>query len=99
MKLQGEVFSVMRNEGYLLCIKENSNIILLFFRLAVEKLSLQQRSILSLSVRTACDLTYAIHYLPEGFLWSTKLKTWQVGALGMVSAAISISQALAKMAK
>ena len=68
-------------------------------RLAMERLSVQQRGLLLLAIRTSCDFVYAIHYLPEGFLWSTKLKTWQVGALGMASAGIGIFQSLSSWTK
>lgn len=70
-----------------------------YFRVALQRLLIQQRGLLLLAVRTSCDLVYAVHYLPEGFLWSTKLKTWQVGALGMVSAAIGIFQSLSSWTK
>ncbi|XP_034235076.1 peroxisomal membrane protein 11C-like [Thrips palmi] len=66
---------------------------------SLQRLLVQQRGLLLLAVRTSCDLVYAVHYLPEGFLWSTKLKTWQVGALGMVSAGIGIFQSLSSWTK
>lgn len=67
--------------------------------IALQRLLIQQRGLLLLAIRTSCDLVYAVHYLPEGFLWSTKLKTWQVGALGMVSAGIGIFQSLSSWTK
>lgn len=68
-------------------------------RVTIKRLLIQQRGLLLLAIRTSCDLVYAIHYLPEGFLWSSKLKTWHVGALGMVSAGIGIFQALSSWTK
>ncbi|KAK3920345.1 Peroxisomal membrane protein 11C [Frankliniella fusca] len=68
-------------------------------RLPMERVLIQQRGLLLLAIRTSCDLVYAIHYLPEGFLWSSKLETWQVGALGMVSAGIGIFQSLSSWTK
>ncbi|XP_014488832.1 PREDICTED: peroxisomal membrane protein 11C [Dinoponera quadriceps] len=40
------------------------------------------------------DLGYAINYLPAGVLWGERLQTWQVGALGTMSALIAIYKAL-----
>ncbi|KAJ1520856.1 hypothetical protein ONE63_003944 [Megalurothrips usitatus] len=68
-------------------------------QVAMDRILIQQRGLLLLSIRTCCDLVYAVHYLPEGFLWSTKLKVWQVGALGMVSAGIGIFQSLSSWTK
>jgi hypothetical protein len=36
-------------------------------------------------IRDAADWCIAIHFMPEGFLWSAKLYYYQIGLLGLVS--------------
>ena len=45
--------------------------------------------ILSL-VRSLCDLMNAVHWLPEGFLWSGKLPIFWVGVFGTISSLIGL---------
>ncbi|XP_013782976.1 peroxisomal membrane protein 11C-like [Limulus polyphemus] len=41
-------------------------------------------------IKYIADLTNAINWLPRGFLWAGKLKTWEVGLLGMLSSVLSL---------
>ncbi|XP_067629198.1 peroxisomal membrane protein 11C [Eurosta solidaginis] len=47
-------------------------------------------------LRLTLDFTHAVSTLPKGYLWGSKLSTFQVGAIGTLSAAIGIYQIFAK---
>lgn len=40
---------------------------------------------LLIAIRDWVDFIIAVHYLPEGFLWSSKLLNYQIGLLGTFS--------------
>ncbi|KAI8036996.1 peroxisomal membrane protein 11C [Drosophila gunungcola] len=46
--------------------------------------------------RISLDLVHAISILPRGYLWSGKLSTLQLGAIGILSVGLGIYQILAK---
>ncbi|XP_030370644.1 peroxisomal membrane protein 11C [Scaptodrosophila lebanonensis] len=47
-------------------------------------------------VRLSLDLLHAVSTLPKGYLWGGKLSTFQVGAIGTMSAGLGIYQIFAK---
>lgn len=55
----------------------------------------QRLEILSL-IRLTLDFVHAASYLPKGYLWGGKLSTFQIGAVGTLSAGIGIYQIFAK---
>lgn len=42
------------------------------------------------------DFVHAVSTLPKGYLWGGKLSTFQVGAIGTLSACLGIYQIFAK---
>ena len=60
--------------------------------IAVKKQRIDMVSILRLSL----DFMHAVSTLPNGYLWGGKLSTFQVGAIGTLSAALGIYQIIAK---
>ncbi|XP_004530213.1 peroxisomal membrane protein 11C [Ceratitis capitata] len=61
-----------------------------------EKLLKKHRLELLSILRLSLDFTHAVSTLPKGYLWGGKLSTFQVGAIGTLSAAIGIYQLFAK---
>ncbi|XP_011211695.1 peroxisomal membrane protein 11C [Bactrocera dorsalis] len=61
-----------------------------------EKLLKKHRLELLSVLRLSLDFTHAVSTLPKGYLWGGKLSTFQVGAIGTLSAAIGIYQLFAK---
>ncbi|KAI8131048.1 hypothetical protein FF38_11866 [Lucilia cuprina] len=59
------------------------------------KIKKQRLEILSL-IRLSLDFVHAASYLPKGYLWGGKLSTFQIGAVGTLSAGIGIYQIFAK---
>ncbi|KAM7362693.1 peroxisomal biogenesis factor 11c isoform 2-T2 [Cochliomyia hominivorax] len=59
------------------------------------KIKKQRLEILSL-IRLSLDFIHAASYLPKGYLWGGKLSTFQIGAVGTLSAGIGIYQIFAK---
>ncbi|XP_068156366.1 peroxisomal membrane protein 11C [Drosophila tropicalis] len=47
-------------------------------------------------VRISLDFVHAVSTLPKGYLWGGKLTTFQVGAIGTISAGLGIYQIFAK---
>lgn len=47
-------------------------------------------------IRLSLDFIHAGSYLPKGYLWGGKLSTFQIGAVGTLSAGIGIYQLFAK---
>lgn len=47
-------------------------------------------------IRLTLDLVHAVNSLPPGFLWSCKLKSWQVGLIGTFSSFLGLYQIFAK---
>lgn len=47
-------------------------------------------------IRLSLDFIHAGSYLPKGYLWGGKLSTFQIGAVGTLSAGIGIYQIFAK---
>ncbi|CAG9824053.1 unnamed protein product [Phaedon cochleariae] len=54
-------------------------------------LRLQKYEMLTL-LRMSIDFVHAVNTLPPGFLWSSKLKTWQVGFVGTLSSLLGLYQ-------
>lgn len=46
--------------------------------------------------RISLDFVHAVSTLPKGYLWGGKLSTFQVGAVGTLSACLGIYQIFAK---
>lgn len=42
------------------------------------------------------DLVHAVNTLPSGFLWASKLKSWQVGLIATLSSVLGLYQVFAK---
>ena len=63
------------------------------YSVAMAQLLAQQRNELLTAFRCMGDLVQAIHYLPNGFLWSGKLEKWHIGLLGTLTSLISLYQA------
>ncbi|KAJ9598379.1 hypothetical protein L9F63_010901 [Diploptera punctata] len=61
-------------------------------KLSEAELLLVQRNELLNAFRCMGDLAQAIHYLPEGILWSGKLEKWHIGLLGTLTSVISLYQ-------
>ncbi|XP_066594063.1 peroxisomal membrane protein 11C [Prorops nasuta] len=68
-------------------------------RKAIRTIADEQNNELLTCLRLLMDITYAIHYLPPGTLWSGCLKLWHVGALGTMSSLICLYQSLSKYKK
>ena len=64
------------------------------YREAKRELNQQQTNLILTALKYSADLIFAIHYLPEGILWSGTLKKWQVGALGSFSSLVGLYQVL-----
>lgn len=47
-------------------------------------------------LRLSLDFIHAINTLPSGFLWSSKLNTWQVGLVATASSFLGLYQVFAK---
>ncbi|CAH0552713.1 unnamed protein product [Brassicogethes aeneus] len=58
----------------------------------LEKMNKMQIFEILTSIRLTMDLVHAINTLPQGFLWSSKLSTWQVGLIGSMSSVLGIYQ-------
>ncbi|KAF5273067.1 hypothetical protein FQR65_LT04809 [Abscondita terminalis] len=63
---------------------------------ALIKLLITQNMELITLIRLSLDLVHAISTLPPGFLWSSKLKTWQVGLIGTISSFLGLYQLFSK---
>ncbi|XP_022919594.2 peroxisomal membrane protein 11C [Onthophagus taurus] len=46
--------------------------------------------------RLTLDFIHAVNTLPPGFLWSSKLKTWQVGFIATISSFVGLYQIFAR---
>lgn len=44
------------------------------------------------SLRMSLDFVHAVNTLPPGFLWASKLNTWQVGLIASLSSVLGIYQ-------
>jgi hypothetical protein len=44
-----------------------------------------------IAIRDFADWSIAVHFMPEGFLWSSKLYHYQVGILGIISSLIRVN--------
>jgi peroxin-11C len=60
----------------------------------IATLRANQRSYLLLALQATLDLGHAVHWLPKGFLWSGKVKTWQRGLLGTMSSLLGLYMAV-----
>ncbi|XP_053946333.1 peroxisomal membrane protein 11C [Anastrepha obliqua] len=61
-----------------------------------EKVLKKHRLELLSVLRLSLDFAHAVSTLPKGYLWGGKLSTFQVGAIGTLSAGIGIYQLFAK---
>lgn len=44
------------------------------------------------TLRLSLDFVHAVNYLPPGFLWASKLNTWQIGLVASMSSVLGIYQ-------
>lgn len=63
-------------------------------RETTKELNQQQKNLLLNTLKYSADIIFAIHYLPDGILWSGRLKKWHVGALGSFSSLVGLYQVL-----
>ncbi|XP_025161515.1 peroxisomal membrane protein 11C isoform X2 [Harpegnathos saltator] len=84
----------MRKIKYLQIYKTNLERIHQPNILRLKEVNKKRNSEVLTCTRLLLDLGYAINYLPSGIFWGERLQTWQVGALGTMSALIAIYQAL-----
>ena len=66
---------------------------------ALMKLLVTQQTEYLTFIRLSLDLVHAVNCLPPGFLWSSKLQSWQVGLIGTVSSFLGLYQLFAKKYK
>lgn len=62
----------------------------------LKKLMLEQKMEVLTCLRLSLDFIHAINTLPSGFLWSSKLNTWQVGLVATASSFLGLYQLFAK---
>ncbi|KAJ3641217.1 hypothetical protein Zmor_027732 [Zophobas morio] len=63
---------------------------------SLEQLLSRQHYEILTCVRLSLDFVHAVNTLPKGFLWSSKLNTWQVGLIATMSSVLGIYQIYAK---
>ncbi|KAB0802912.1 hypothetical protein PPYR_05098 [Photinus pyralis] len=63
---------------------------------ALTKLIVTEQTEYLTFIRLALDLVHAVNCLPSGFLWSSKLNSWQVGVVGTLSSLVGLYQMFAK---
>lgn len=66
--------------------------------MALQQLLAVQRLEMLTCIRLSLDFVHAVNTLPPGFLWSSKLPSWQVGLIGTVSSVLGMYQLFAKRA-
>lgn len=62
----------------------------------LQKLQAKERFQIITCIRLSLDIVHAVSTLPKGFLWSSSLKTWQVGVVGTLSSVLGLYQIFAK---
>ncbi|RZC38279.1 peroxisomal membrane protein 11C, partial [Asbolus verrucosus] len=65
-----------------------ASIYLTLMNVSVENLLLRQNFEILTCVRLSLDFIHAVNTLPKGFLWSSKLNTWQVGLIATTSSVL-----------
>lgn len=68
----------------------------LYFSIFLQKLRAKEKFQMVTCVRLSLDIVHAVSTLPKGFLWSSSLKTWQVGLVGTLSSVLGLYQIFAK---
>ncbi|EEZ97396.1 peroxisomal membrane protein 11C [Tribolium castaneum] len=81
--------SILQKHRYCGAVKNDESV-------SLEKLLLRRNYEVVTCVRLCLDFVHAVNTLPKGFLWSSKLNTWQVGLIATTSSVLGIYQIYAK---
>jgi len=90
--------TLMRSLRYINILQRHKACIDVTDSKAVAKLLATQQMEMLTCLRLSLDFIHAVNTLPSGFLWSSKLKTWQVGLIGTLSSVLGMYQLFAKRA-
>ncbi|XP_060524784.1 peroxisomal membrane protein 11C [Cylas formicarius] len=86
----GTYLTIIKTLRYLVILETHKGCVAKDKRVPMEKFKVIKKFQLLTLARLLADFTHAVSTLPPGFLWSSRLKPWQVGVVGTFSSALGI---------